>query len=284
VNKFRFIVKQNDTEINIPIKTDFDNLGREDLVREYENEVLEQIINPIEDFETTRFSNKPWLDNQTLKTSLSQNFYFFDRSIDITATTSSSTNLWVSSYNYAATSVAQNYTGITFSDKEIYYFVNSFKRSFFKLDLYDSPHTENQKIYLTIIIPTQQGLTDTVDIGSTTVPNLVNIRKPSYLLDFVGDKEGYFIYWLKEKTYINLDEMYMSAKFFNAKTGQFVRMLNRPQCTLSDKFSVPKNEYFYYKVSLDYNTYEYEINNVYGNQDRVGTLSQPLTWYEYINP
>ena len=129
MNKFRFIVKQNDTEINIPIKTDFDNVGREDLVREYENDVLEQIINPIEDFETTRFSNKPWLDNQTLRTSLSQNFYFFDRSIDITATTSSNTNLWVSSYNYAAASVAQNYTGITFSDKEKAYSFEKYLKS-----------------------------------------------------------------------------------------------------------------------------------------------------------
>lgn len=285
MNKYRFTVSQTDTELNIPINIDFDDIGREDLVVEYENEVLEKVINPIEDFETTRFSNKIWLNQNGLEqTSLSQEFYFFDRSVNVTSTTNSSTNLWVSNYNFVDPAVYLNFSGITFTDREIYYFVNSFKRSFFKLDFYDSPKSEDQKIYLTIIIPTQQGRTISADIGTATVPKIVDIRTPSYDLDFVGDKKGYFIYWLKEKTYINLDELYVSAKFFNAKTGQFVRMMNRPQCTLSDKFSVPKEEYFYYKVNLDYNNYEYEIFNVYGNQNRVGQTNNPLTWYEYINP
>lgn len=285
MNKFRFTVKQNDTEINLPIEIKFDGLGREDLVRQYEDDVLEQIINPVEDFEVTRYSHNEWLDsNNVKKTSTTYSFNFFDRSKNITSTTIADNGLWVSDYNYIDPAVFSTYSGITFTDKEVYYYANSFKRSFFKLDFYDSVKSENQQIYFTIIIPTQQGRKESVDIGTVSVPNVVDIRRPTFDLDFVGDKEGYFIYWLKSREYININDFYMSAKFFNAKTGEFTRMMNRPQSSLSQKFNFDKEEYFYYKVSLDVNNYEYEVFNTYGTQNRVGTLIDNINWYEYVNP
>jgi len=285
VNKFRFTVKQNDTEINLPIEIKFDGLGREDLVQQYEDDVLEQIINPVEDFEVTRYSHNEWLDsNNEKKTSTTYSFNFFDRSKNITSTTIADNGLWVSDYNYIDPAVFSTYSGITFTDKEVYYYANSFSRSFFKLDFYDSVKSENQQIYFTIIIPTQQGRKESVDIGTVSVPNVVDIRRPTFDLDFVGDKEGYFIYWLKSREYININDFYMSAKFYNAKTGEFTRMMNRPQSSLSQKFNFDKEEYFYYKVSLDVNNYEYEVFNTYGTQNRVGTLIDNINWYEYVNP
>ena len=56
MNKFRFTVNNGDTYINLPVEINFDNFGREDLIKQYENDVLEEIINPVEDFETTRYS------------------------------------------------------------------------------------------------------------------------------------------------------------------------------------------------------------------------------------
>ena len=50
MNKFRFTVNNEDTYINLPMEIDFDNFGREDLIKQYENDVLEEIINPVEDF------------------------------------------------------------------------------------------------------------------------------------------------------------------------------------------------------------------------------------------
>ena len=285
MNKFRFTVKQNDTEINLPIEIKFDGLGREDLVQQYEDDVLEQIINPVEDFEVTRYSHNEWLDsNNVKKTSTTYSFNFFDRSKNITSTTIADNGLWVSDYNYIDPAVFSTYSGITFTDKEVYYYANSFSRSFFKLDFYDSVKSENQQIYFTIIIPTQQGRKESVNIGTVSVPNVVDIRRPTFDLDFVGDKEGYFIYWLKSREYININDFYMSAKFFNAKTGEFTRMMNRPQSSLSQKFNFDKEEYFYYKVSLDVNNYEYEVFNTYGTQNRVGTLIDNINWYEYVNP
>jgi len=103
-------------------------------------------------------------------------------------------------------------------------------------------------------------------------------------LDYIGDKEGYFMYWLKGREYIDVNTFYMSAKFFNAKLGQFVRMTNRPQSEISEKFKFNKSEYFYYKVDLDVNNYEYQVFEGYGLGNRVGQLTNGIKWYEYVNP
>ena len=284
MNKFRFTVKDNDTQINLPFQVKFENVGREDLLQDYENNVIKEIINPIEDFETTRYSHKDWDIRGTLRTSTTYSFSFFDRSKSVSNVLSSESNLWVADYNFVSPSVFTNFSGITFTDKELYYYANSFKRSFFKLDFYDSVEPENQQIYFTIIIPTQQGRFENTDIGTQSVPKPVKVRRPIFDLNFTGDKEGYFIYWLKSREYIPYNEFYMSAKFFNAKEGQFVRMMNRPQSGLSDKFNFDKKEYFYYKVVLDDTNYLYEIYKTWGNQGRVGTSVENIVWYEYVNP
>jgi hypothetical protein len=67
-------------------------------------------------------------------------------------------------------------------------------------------------------------------IGQPNQPNTVNapedsqIKLPDFFLDYVGDKQGYFLYWLKNPSEIKPDVLYMTSKFFNAKTGQFIRM------------------------------------------------------------
>ena len=247
--------------------------------------MLEQIINPVEDFETTRYSHNKWLDiNNVPKNSTTYEFSFFNRTISVENTTPANSNLWVPSYTYVDPTVYQNYSGITFTDKELYYYANSFKRSFFKIDFYDTTDSENQQIYFTIVIPTQQGQKQQVDIGTPNVPKPVDIRTPIFNLDYVGDKEGYFIYWLKSREYIDLNTFYMSAKFFNAKIGQFVRMTNRPQSDISQKFNFNKSEYFYYKVELDDTNYEYEVFQAYGAGNRVGQLNNGIKWFEYVNP
>jgi len=273
-NYFRYSFSPNDKSINIPINITFDNEGREDGIVEYEKEILKDIINGIDDFETTKFANAPY-QIQPDKTDLNYVFSFFDTNINI--------------LNANSTDWSDTYNNTGFLDNEVYYFSNSFKNSFFKLDLYDTKTNENQRLYLSIIIPTQQGLKTTGTIG----PTQVQINKPSFVLDYIGaDKEGFFIYWLKERDYININEFYMTAKFFNGKTGQFIRMMNEPQSIFNgnDKFNFDKSQYFYYKVVLDYNNYEYEIykelpqTNQPPSLLRVGNVSNPIKWYEYVNP
>ena len=160
MNKYRFNIQPGNRYLNIPIEIKTDLLGRDDLINKFEDETIEKVINPIEDFEVTRYAHRKY-ENEN-KTSLNYEFLFFDRSIDVETTNSGSQDLWVSDYVFTDN---PNFTGTCFNEAEIYYNANSFKRSFFKLDLYDTTDTETQQIYLTLIIPTQQGKTR---LSSTT--------------------------------------------------------------------------------------------------------------------
>jgi hypothetical protein len=84
----------------------------------------------------------------------------------------------------------------------------------------------------------------------------------------------------------------MSAKFYNAKTGKFTKMMtgrgtnplddtNGPQTRLQNKYAFDSTQYFYYTVKLDYPTQTYQVFNTYGQ--RMGT-NIPIKWYEYVNP
>ena len=274
-NYFRKIQTVNEQYINIPVEIKFDMEGREDLINEWENDVIEEIINPINDFEITKFAHKEYYVNNVMRTDINYEFFFFDYLITPSAAT--------------ITNWASDYENTSFTDTEIYYFANSFKGSFFKLDFYDSNITESQTIYLSVIIPTQQGLKEPGTIGPPLNQTQVEVKKPKFLLDYSGaDKEGFFIYWLKDRSYVDITEFYVSAKFFNAKKGQFIRLINTPQSTFNglNKFNIDKSEYFYYKYQLNYQTNQYEVyeyDNGVGNLQRIGTTS-PIKWYEYVNP
>lgn len=244
-NNFRIRFNPNTQQINIPLELQWDNAGRGEAVSAYETEIIRQVINPIDDFETSRFAHKPWNVEET-RTDIHYQFFFNSGNTEVSATTNC--NDWITDYEAEG-----------FTDAEIFYFSNAFAGSFFKLDFYDSPQSETQRLYFTVILPTQQGLTETGRIGNVNSYDEVQVKKPSFILDYIGDKEGFFIYWLKDQTYLNVDTFYFSAKFFNGKSGQFIRMMNECQGDLPNKFNFNQSEKFYYKCVLDYNTYEYQM-------------------------
>jgi hypothetical protein len=152
------------------------------------------------------------------------------------------------------------------------------------LDFYDTTSGANQINYFTVIIPTSQGETTEVFL-SQYLPSQ-KIKKPIFKLDYIGDKEGFFLYWLRDKEFYNIDTFYMSAKFFDAKLGQFIRLMNKGQ------FSSPLNagnwwrfsdkDYFYNKVVFDYDNKTYQVFDV--ENQRIGTENNPIKMYEYLNP
>lgn len=268
-NKFLIIRPTENQTINIPIEMNWDFYGRDDSIELYESDVIKDIIGVAEDFEISRFYHKEYGNNQS--TRINYDFYFYNSSSPVTASTSTSD--WVNSYLFP------NPTPSGFSPTQVYYFQKPFTKSFFKLDFYDTPDSQSQTNYFTLIIPVQQGITETASISSLIPP--VQIKKPSFFLDFVGDKEAFFIYWLKNVNYLNLTTFYMTAKFFDGRLGVFVKMMNEPQSTLSNKFLFDGTRYFYYKVELDYNTKTYQVFDYLNNRIGNGT---PIKWYEYINP
>lgn len=265
VNKFKILQDDVNKYLNIPVEMTWDFTGRDQAIEEYEKTILNEVIGQPKDFEVLRFSHKPTLNAFT---DINYEFNFFDNTVPVQIATP---------LNWAST-----YFNTGFNVQDIYYYTNPFTKSFFKLDFYDTPNEPTQKNYFTVIIPVQQGLSQTA-LLSTFVPP-VDIRIPTFKLDFVGDKEGFFLYWLREKNYIDINTFYMSAKFFDARTGVFVRMTNRLQTLLLPTFFTFNNSnYFYYKVTLDYSSFTYKVNDVISNIE-VGNATQPIKLYEYVNP
>jgi hypothetical protein len=259
----------NDKFINIPINIDFDLSGRDDAIDEYEKQVVKEIIGEAEDFEIYKFAHAPDTIDDT---KLLHDFYFLNQTNNTYQT------------DYRAIDAISNPP--YFTDEELYYYVNSFTNCFFKLDFYDSPDSEKQINYLTQIIPVQQGKFIEGTINKKTInPQKVKLRSPSFSLDYVGDKEGFFIYWLRKKTFLNIDTFYVSAKFFDAKSGQFIRLLNTNPLTPALPKNFDQRKYFYYKYVLDYQTLTYKVYRTDVTPEvRVGIGTTPINWFEYINP
>lgn len=269
--KYYITLPITDQDITIPIEITEDFLGRGDSIELYEEQVLEEVIGVATDFEVGRYSHNQYSPFNK-ETSVNYEFYFYSGNVNtLSSTTTTNVNLWGNSY------LAEG-----FDSKELYYFVNSFSNSFYKIDFYDSNDEKNQTIYFTIIIPTQQGFTTTTSISPYIPP--VQVKIPKFKLDFIGDKEGFFIYWLDIPQFLTIDTFYMSAKFFDAKIGVFVRMMNEPQCNLPNKYQFDSREYFYHKVVLNYENKTYEIFDGQNINDRIGTIINPMKWYEYVNP
>lgn len=274
MNNYRFrLSADTSVGVQLPIMSDWDMGGTNDTIEIFENEILKKIINPIDDFETVRYSHQTWNDSidNIEKTSINYEFYFYSASTNSSVTAETNSNNWVVDYRA---------NGLT--TRNIYFDDKVFSNSFFKLDFYDTKNTTNQQIYLTIIIPSRNGETLRTNFGYKTI----NILKPKFLLDFVGNKEGYYLYWLKSTEFIEINRLYMTAKYFDAQSGQFIKMMTRSQGELENKFNFNQEDYFYYVVDLDLNNYTYNINDesIGGVLNRVGTTTTPIKWYEYVNP
>ena len=269
VNNVTIVPNGIDKQINIPVRLTWDYLGLDMAIEEYETEVITEVIGVGRDFEISRFAHAP--DSTTDNTQINYEFYFYSGG--------------------SITDIANwkiNYLAEGFTPQDLYYFNNNFANSFFKLDFYDNTDEKKQTNYLTIILPTQQGVKTTTQMQRT----LVDVRTPKFILDYIGDKEGFFIYWLKKKEFLDISTFYMSAKFYNANTGQFTKMMTGsgtdssdttrgPQAKMGDPYDFDNNIFFYYTVNLDYVNQTYQVVNT--NGQRLGTTI-PIKWFEYLNP
>ena len=276
-----------DKTITFPIQLDWDYSGLDQAIDEFEVEAINKVIGVGRDFEVTRFAHAPQnvvsvnLDedalpispryNPTDDTYIQYQFYFHSGGTSV-----NNVNNWSIDYRQEG-----------FTAQEIFYYNNNFSNSFFKLDLYDSLDEKKQTNYVTIILPTQQGLTMDAIMNKT----LVKIKKPDFVLDYVGDKEGFFLYWLKKRTFLNVRTFYMTAKFYDAEKGVFVKMMNMPQSVSSGTTTTFDNSrFFYYRVELDYEKQTYQVfntnptQNIYNNYKQRAGTSVPIKWYEYVNP
>ncbi len=309
VNRLNIKASTADKSITIPIGQTFDEVGNEQLVRTWEEVELQDNINVIQDYETTRYA----FANNISANTISYAFEFWD------ATTSA---------------YVDNFNVLGFLDRDLAKPKKAFTRSFFKFDFYDSPLRKEQKIMFTNILPLNNCMKEMVTVNVNEDPTeyfaqlaadplgtpRYGVYQPICLLGPLhGRSENYYIQWLKDRELTEINTFYMSCKFYNAKTGKVTNMINESptlsQITNGEVLSYP--EWFYYQVKLVISTsnsstivpkYRYVVTKfneaimalggggAVGNglpgmtpPDAVpGTLlvpnGVPIKFYEYVNP
>jgi hypothetical protein len=341
VNKIKIVNSDLEKGIVVPLGMNWDFLDRESSLKKQEEEVVKEVIGIPVNYELSRFSNEPTNFNSR------QLGYIFHFSPSVEGP-------WENSYLSK------------FTELQVRYRTDAFKKSFFKLDFYNSMDPKTQKNYLSVILQTSQSYVeipscseyrliifqagfgtftytdccgneqvwtkqnigdilnfcplfnsnatyvrdlegeitsydfvldgDTYDIDEinlfTTSPscecssvessagqsNIEPLVRPSMLLDYFGNKEGFFLHWFEDRNLLNIDTLYMTAKFFNAATGQYVKFTDSAQTDFGNVYRVP-NRHFYYTVNFDYDDKTYEIVS---NQTDVAT--NDVFWFEYVNP
>ena len=90
----RIKIVKNDIDkfVNIPVQMQWDFMGRDDSIQEYEVDAINQVIGDGQDFEIIRFAHNIF---QNIESSIKYVFNFYDYSLPITATT---VGAWTTSY------------------------------------------------------------------------------------------------------------------------------------------------------------------------------------------
>ena len=114
-----------------------------------------------------------------------------------------------------------------------------------------------------------------------------------------GNNEGYYIQWYKNRDLYSGDTFYMGCKFYNSKTGEDVRMVNRkPDINNLGGNTLEPMEWYYYAVKLKYGAssipkYYYRVhrsnmstytNGTLGSERGHGTAGWArIRFYQYFN-
>ena len=238
-NRIQIKTNLGESKITLPLGTTFDETGREDQIRLWEMVEQQDAVNVIRDYETTRY----YYGNSNDDYKIHYRFYFTDDG-----------TTWDDDYNIAG-----------FTNPEMYRGKKSFTRSFFKFDFYDTPVRAEQELMFTMVMPVTNSNTKTVPIvyaddpqeyfaqtSQGIFPPLYDVFEPiTVLAPSKGNNEGYYIQWYKNKDLYSGDTFYMSCKFFNAKTGDDVRMVNKkPNQANLGSDALEQMEWYYYAVKL----------------------------------
>lgn len=238
--------------------------GWDESFQTYEREVLEDIINPVENYETCRYIHKPYTSNGIQQSDIWFYFYF------------KKNNSFTLGLDY-------NIVGIEQTDQNVI----DLKNSFFKLEFYktpdnDPPNRQNRRLVFSKMLNPMIGEEVTLSSGQ-------EIKVPVFNGSPLKNKENMYLFWFEddtvlEETLLIGGTFYMTAKFYNAFNGERLQFTNN---AISD-FSIPvEGEDLYYIVEMDKSnapTYNYmiseydSVNNVAGT--RIGTSASPINFYE----
>jgi hypothetical protein len=297
--KIRF--NQNNKNLLINKEQNFKtDAGWDENFQSYEDEVLRDIINPVENYETNRYIHKPYIssiglpppsdgadeadDSNTATDSASL--------FTTTVNTVEQTDIW---FHFYFKDSSNNYTldyknvGITQTDK----LMANLKYSFFRLEFYKTPNNEppnrsNRRLVFA------KNLAPAVGERVTFTNKFEKIYVPVFFGSSMRNKENMYLFWFHDDTVLEETELtgttfFMSAKFYNSFDGSKVQFANKEITTTS---TIIEEQDLYFQVEMDRTntpTYHYTILEYDGTSspytsNRKGMSGDPIKFYEIPTP
>lgn len=258
----KILKKKNEYNFIIDQQVDFgSNLGWFENMSQFEGEIMKELINPIENYETVRFIHSPYSGITNNECDIWYKFYFLNDN-----------NTYVNGLNY-------DLVGITPTENSK--MLKESTKSFFRLEFFKTPNDElPTKINRKLVF----GKNLLLSSGEKFFYN--QLRKEIHIPVFTGsnykNKENMYIFWFQDdsilkNTSLSGNTLYMSAKFFNAKDGSVIDFVNEDLTG-----EINESNDLYYKIILNTNNYSYEVLQFNGdNLNRVGKTHQtPIKFFQ----
>jgi hypothetical protein len=261
-------IKRFNGELSILLNNKLESqndLGWEDSFSLYEEDLINQIINPIENYETIRYIHEPYAgmteDQNDKQTDIWFYFYFIDNQ------------------NYV-----QNYLPTGLSNQSNSQLTKQTTNSYFRIELYktqnqEPPSRANRKLVLTknLLIPSGEKFYLTANKFNDY------IFAPVFYGSNYHNRENMYFFWFQDETPYDTttytgSTFWMTAKYFNSVDGSIYDFVNDCFPTTHE---VNETEDMYYKFVINMTNYTYvvyEYDGVQGN--RVGTTDKPIKFYQ----
>ncbi len=270
-------ILRKDTDLNILLNTETDfqtNLGWEENLKEFETEILSDIINPIENYETVRYIHKPYTSSGVTQT-----------------------DIWFYFYFQSGGTYVQDYTPQGISSQENENMLKQATESFFRLEFFKTPGTVSGTT-LTCEPPSRQNRklifakNLSLPLGEKMFYNPLNgyIHLPVFRGSNYSNKENMYFFWFQDESVLtetNLsgtttgNTFFMTAKFYNAKEGTILDFTNDAFSTSYTATGITESTDMYYQVDIDKTDYSYQVFSFSGTTgSQRGKTSTPIKFFE----
>ena len=261
-------ILKSSKEYNILIDQKIDigtNVGWYENMAQFEDEIMKEIINPIDNYETVRYIHSPYngiTENVNDKQcDIWYKFYFLNDS-----------DTYVNGLDY-------NLIGITPNENSK--MLKQSTKSFFRLEFFKTPNNEPpNRINRKLAFGKNLNLSSGEKFFYNTLRKEISI--PVFMGNNYKNKENMYLFWFQDNTVLSDSSLsgntlWMTAKFFNAKDGTILDFVNTDVDT-----EIVEQRDLYYKVQLDNTDYSFQILNYGSNSsERVGKSHQnPIKFFQ----
>ena len=257
----KILTSTNDLTISMNVEQDFKtDLGWEEGALQMEEQILSEIINPIENYETVRYIHKPYTSSLGVE----------------------QTDIWFSFYFLNGSTYVNDYEPTGLSNKENALMLKQTVKSFFRLEFFKTPNgVKPDRTNRKLVFAKNLSLPLGEKYFHTTLNDYIFL--PVFMGSNYRNKENMYLFWFQDEspfsgTTITGNTFWMTAKFYNAEDGSISDFVNKPNLTdivydgrvgksenpikFYEKNSVSgytEYEDLYYKVTIDKSDYSYMV-------------------------